>query len=135
MHAKDALEPPLTFALQALLIRHEAYVADSERERRQMVATIENLEKEKLELEASNAQTIKANRDLLDQLENLNEAAINSDAQIQALEDTLRSTEEELERLGSSNWRGSRRNCRATTTRSWWTSRLPSRGGRAPSRL
>jgi hypothetical protein len=101
MHAKDPLEPPLTFALQALLIRHEAYVADSERERSQMVATIENLEKEKLELEASNAQTIKANRDLLDQLESLNEAAINSDAQIQALEDTLRSTEEELERLGS----------------------------------
>jgi hypothetical protein len=93
--------PPLTFALQALLIRHEAYVADSERERRQMVATIDNLEREKLALEAKNAQTIKANRDLLDQLESLNDAVVDSDAQIQALTDTLRSTEEELERLSS----------------------------------
>jgi hypothetical protein len=96
---KDEL--PLTFALQALLIRHEAYVADSERERRQMVATIENLEKEKLELEAKNARTIKANRELLDQLENLNDAVASSDAQIQALMDTLRSTEEELDRLST----------------------------------
>jgi hypothetical protein len=98
---KKTSGPPLTFALQALLIRHEAYVADSERERRQMVATIDNLEKEKLALEAKNAQTIKANRDLLDQLESLNDAVVDSDAQIQALTDTLRSTEEELERLGS----------------------------------
>jgi hypothetical protein len=97
----DKTEPPLTFALQALLIRHEAYVADSERERRQMVATIDQLEKEKLELEAKNAQTIKANRDLLDQLESLNDAVTCSDAEIQALTDTLRSTEEELGRLSS----------------------------------
>ncbi|KAH4416066.1 hypothetical protein HBH92_067900 [Parastagonospora nodorum] len=86
---------------QALLIRHEAYVADSERERRQMVATIDSLEKEKLALEAKNAQTIKANRDLLDQLETLNDAVASSDSQIQALTDTLRSTEEELDRLSS----------------------------------
>ena len=52
---------PLTFALQALLLRHEAYVADSERERHQMMDTIERLESEKLALEAKNAQTIKAN--------------------------------------------------------------------------
>ena len=92
---------PLTFALQALLVRHEAYVADSERERRQMMATIERLETEKLELEAKNAQTIRENRDLLDQLEQLNESVCGSDAQIQALQDTLRSTEEELQRLAS----------------------------------
>jgi hypothetical protein len=92
---------PLTFALQALLVRHEAYVADSERERRQMMANIERLESEKLELEAKNAQTIKENRNLLDQLEQLNEAVCGSDAQIQALQDTLRSTEEELQRLAS----------------------------------
>ena len=92
---------PLTFALQALLVRHEAYVADSERERKQMVAKIEQLEQEKLELEAKNAQTIKANRDLLDQLEHLNGAVTESDAHIQALTDTLRSTEEEIERLSS----------------------------------
>ncbi|KAL5119713.1 hypothetical protein ACEQ8H_002319 [Pleosporales sp. CAS-2024a] len=93
--------PPLTFALQALLIRHEAFVADSERDRRQMLAVIDKLEKEKLALEAKNAQTIKANRDLLDQLETLNDAVANSDAQIQVLTDTLRSTEDEVERLSS----------------------------------
>lgn len=92
---------PLTFALQALLVRHEAYVADSERERRQMMANVERLESEKLELEAKNAQTIKENRNLLDQLEQLNESICGSDAQIQALQDTLRSTEEELQRLAS----------------------------------
>lgn len=92
---------PLTFALQALLARHEAYVADSERERKQMLSTIETLEREKLELEAKNAQTIKANRDLLDRLEHLNEAVTTSDAHIQALGATLRSTEDELERLTS----------------------------------
>ncbi|KAH7394378.1 hypothetical protein BKA66DRAFT_438732 [Pyrenochaeta sp. MPI-SDFR-AT-0127] len=86
---------------QALLVRHEAYVADSERERKHMIANIERLEEEKLELEAKNAKTIKENRDLLDQLEHLNDAAANSDAHIQALTDTLRSTEAELERLSS----------------------------------
>ncbi|KAF2713554.1 hypothetical protein K504DRAFT_140102 [Pleomassaria siparia CBS 279.74] len=86
---------------QALLIRHEAYVADSERERHHMSATIENLEKEKFELENRNAQSIKANRDLLDQLEQLNDAVADSDAQIRMLTDTLHSTEEELQRLST----------------------------------
>jgi hypothetical protein len=36
-------------------------VADSERERKEMIHTIETLEKDKIELEAKNAQTIKAN--------------------------------------------------------------------------
>jgi len=98
----DGLERDVSKAAhlgQALLIRHEAYVADSERERRHMLDTIENLEREKLELEAKNAQTVKANRDLLDQLERLNDSVAESDAHIQALTDTLRSTEEELARL------------------------------------
>ncbi|KAI4688948.1 hypothetical protein J4E81_007665 [Alternaria sp. BMP 2799] len=86
---------------QALLVRHEAYVADSERERKEMINTIEGLEKDKIELEAKNAQTIKANRDLLDQLEQLNNAVAESDAHIRALEDTLRSTEDEIDRLSS----------------------------------
>ncbi|KAF5845865.1 hypothetical protein GGP41_008389 [Bipolaris sorokiniana] len=86
---------------QALLVRHEAYVADSERERREMIATIENLERDKRLLETQNAQSIKTNRDLLDQLEHLNNTVAESDAHIQALEDTLRSTEDEIGRLGS----------------------------------
>ncbi|KAL6705974.1 hypothetical protein ACN47E_006253 [Coniothyrium glycines] len=98
----DGLERDVSRAAQlgqALLVRHEAYVADSERERNEMLETIERLEQEKLDLEAKNAQTIKENRDLLDRLEHLNEAVANSDTHIQSLSDTLRSTEEEIERL------------------------------------
>lgn len=89
----------LTFALQALLVRHEAYVADSERDRQRMTANIEALEREKLELEQLNAETIQANRALLDQLERLNSAVASSDAQIQSLTDALHSSEEEIARL------------------------------------
>lgn len=85
---------------QALLIRHENYVADSERERNHMLSTIESLERDKLDLEARNAQTIKENRELLDQLEQLNDAVAASDAHVQALTDTLHSTEDEIQRLG-----------------------------------
>lgn len=89
----------LTFAVQALLIRHEAYVADSERERQRMTASIEALEREKLELEQRNAETIQANRALLDQLERLNSAVASSDSQIQSLTDALYQSEEEIARL------------------------------------
>ena len=97
----DDQGPGLTFALQALLVRHETYVADSERERKHMLSTIESLEQEKLSLEARNAQTIKENRELLDRLEQLHEAVASSDAHVQALTDTLQSTEEEIQRLSS----------------------------------
>ena len=63
------------------------------------MATIDRLEEEKLALEVENAESIKANRDLLDQLEHLNDAVATSDTHVQALTDTLRSTEDELERL------------------------------------
>jgi hypothetical protein len=66
-----------------------------------MIATIESLERDKRQLETQNAQSIKTNRELLDQLEQLNNTVAESDAHIQALEDTLRSTEEEISRLGT----------------------------------
>ncbi|KAF2638213.1 hypothetical protein P280DRAFT_471329 [Massarina eburnea CBS 473.64] len=100
----DGLERNVSKAAElgkALLIRHESYVADSERDRRNMLTTIESLESEKRELEEKNAQSIQANRDLLDQLEQLNEAVASSDAQVQALTDTLHSTEAELQRLST----------------------------------
>jgi predicted nucleic acid-binding Zn-ribbon protein len=109
MHRLHSQEPgvglptddPLTFILKALLIRHEDYVANSERERHQMTKTIEALEKEKEELEQRNAETIKANRDLLNQLEQLNAAVATSDSQVQALTDTLQSAEDEIYRLAT----------------------------------
>ena len=89
----------LTFALQALLARHENYMAEAEEDRRKMGATVDRLEEEKRVLEASNARTIEENRYLLDQLEELNDTVSNADAQIVSLNTTLQSTMKELDRL------------------------------------
>jgi hypothetical protein len=89
----------LTFCLQALLARHEAYILNAELERRQIDETIEQLEKDKVELENRNAKTIEENRGLLDQLEALNNDVADSDAQIKSLNATLLSTQQELHRL------------------------------------
>ncbi|KAL8922686.1 MAG: hypothetical protein Q9208_004999 [Pyrenodesmia sp. 3 TL-2023] len=89
----------LTFALQSLLARHEAYVLDAEEERRKMASSIDRLECDKKELEAANARTIEENRTLLDQLESLNNTVSDSQSQIQSLTATLQSTRKELDRL------------------------------------
>ena len=89
----------LTFALQALLVRHESYIADSERDRADMTATIEKLEREKRELQLQNARTIKENRALLDKLEKINGAVAASDAYAQSLAAALESTRLEVRRL------------------------------------
>jgi len=89
----------LTFSLQALLVRHEAYMVDAERDRAEMGAKIEKLETDKRELEAVNAKTIEENRTLLDQLEGMNSTVSESEAHIKALEATLQSTHQELRRL------------------------------------
>ncbi|KAL8866008.1 MAG: hypothetical protein Q9174_006557, partial [Haloplaca sp. 1 TL-2023] len=89
----------LTFALQSLLARHEAYVFEAEEERRKMASSIGKLECDKKELEAANARTITENRNLLDQLEDMNNMVMTSDAQIAFLNATLESSRRELERV------------------------------------
>ncbi|KAK3111301.1 hypothetical protein LTR53_013590, partial [Teratosphaeriaceae sp. CCFEE 6253] len=84
---------------QALLLRHEAYIADSERERRAMTEQIECLETEKGVLERRNATVIADNRDLLDQLEAVNNAVSESDAHVTSLQATLQSTQLQLQKL------------------------------------
>ncbi|KAK0870323.1 hypothetical protein LTR87_013339 [Friedmanniomyces endolithicus] len=84
---------------QALILRHEAYIADSERERKAMTAHVEHLESEKLSLEQKNATVIAENRDLLDQLEAINNAVTDSDAHVTSLQATLQSTQLELQKL------------------------------------
>ncbi|EME82969.1 uncharacterized protein MYCFIDRAFT_35878 [Pseudocercospora fijiensis CIRAD86] len=84
---------------KALLVRHETYIADSERERKAMAAQIESLEVEKHTLETQNAKAIEENRNLLDQLESLNGAVAESDTQVTNLQATLRSTQQELHKL------------------------------------
>lgn len=89
----------LTFALQALLERHEHYMIDAERERAKMTAKIEQLEVDKRELEVKNEKTIHENQMLLDQLEGLNGSYEESELQIKLLESTLQSTHTEMKRL------------------------------------
>jgi len=85
--------------LKALLVRHETHIADSERERNIMMAQIESLEAEKQMLEHRNAAVTEENRSLLEQLEAVNNAVIESDTQVTNLQATLLSTQQELQKL------------------------------------
>ena len=72
---------------------------EAEDERLKLSASISRLEADKKELEAANATTIQGNRNLLDQLEDMNNSAADSDAHIKSLTATLQSTRNELDRL------------------------------------
>ena len=89
----------LTFALQALLHRHESYMAEAEEDRHRLVASIDDLEREKQEVQAENARIIEENRSLLEQLDSLNRAVSESDSYAKSLTSNLESTQSELRRL------------------------------------
>lgn len=93
------MSKPLTFALQALLVRHEQYMQDAENNRLDMGTRIETLEADKKALEQRNAKSIEENRGLLAQLEGLNGTLEESETHIKSLEATLLSTRQELRRL------------------------------------
>ncbi|ROT36544.1 hypothetical protein SODALDRAFT_335646 [Sodiomyces alkalinus F11] len=84
---------------QALLARHEAYMADAERDHQDLTARIEQLEMDKRELQAENTRTAEENRVLLDQLEALNTTIHHADVRIQTLEATLLSSQQAVRRL------------------------------------
>ena len=92
-------EGGLTFALQALLNRHESYMAESEEGRSRMAASMEKLANDKRILEARNAIVTQENQDLLQQLECMNVQIADSDAHIQSLMATLSSAQFENKRL------------------------------------
>jgi hypothetical protein len=89
----------LTFALQALLSRHESYIASSEAERAAMATQISRLESDKHSLERKNADIVRENRELLDHLEGLNRTISDSDTHIAALAATLAEAQFEVKRL------------------------------------
>ena len=89
----------LTFALQALLVRHESEMAKAEEDRLTMTETIERLETGKRNLEDENARTVQENRNLLNQLEELNNMVGESDTHVQSLNATLGDTRRELQRM------------------------------------
>jgi hypothetical protein len=89
----------MEFSLQALLVRHEAYMADAEQERLDMMGRIEELEGQKTGLQKTNETLVEENRSLLDQLEALNNAVTESDTRVLSLQSTLQSAQQEMQRL------------------------------------
>lgn len=89
----------LTFPLQALLARHEAFTLEAERDREALSSTISSLEKEKGALEDYNTSLIAENRSLLSQLELLNVSAKDAETHVKSLESTLLAAQLEIRRL------------------------------------
>ena len=89
----------MEFSLQALLVRHEAYMADAEKERVDMMGRIEELEGQKTGLQKTNETLVEENRSLLDQLESINNAVAESDTRVLSLQSTLQSAHQEMQRL------------------------------------
>ncbi|KAK1782250.1 hypothetical protein QBC45DRAFT_8557 [Copromyces sp. CBS 386.78] len=84
---------------QTLLIRHEAYMAAAERDRAELTARIEQLERENAELEEKNREKIHENYSLHAELDSLNDTVREADTRIDYLETTLRESQREIRRL------------------------------------
>ena len=89
----------LTFSLQALLDRHEAYMASAERDRTVQAAHIEELQMNNAELETTNKKVAEENQILREQLEQLNCDVKDSETKANALEATLHETQLQVRRL------------------------------------
>lgn len=74
-------------------------MAEAEAERSRMTANINKLETDNKQLESANAEAIKENRSLLNQLEDLNNTVTESSSEIQSLTATLDATRHELQRI------------------------------------
>ncbi|KAL7951990.1 hypothetical protein V8C42DRAFT_305836 [Trichoderma barbatum] len=100
----EAVEKDVHTAAQlgkALLARHEAYMADAERDRQRLNSRIDRLQLDKQELEADNVAKVEENNELLEQLEMLNTTVFDSDAKIKSLEASLLSSQQAIRRLES----------------------------------
>lgn len=97
--AGDESSSGLTFALQALLSRHESFVAESQEEHQRLEAKVANLENERNSLQSANEKVVAENRELLAKLETLNDSCKASDNTVKTLEGLLRDTEIEIRRL------------------------------------
>ncbi|RMZ89628.1 hypothetical protein DV736_g3138, partial [Chaetothyriales sp. CBS 134916] len=89
----------LTFALQALLSRHESFVTNAQEENDRLSATVAELQSKRQELQTANEKIVAENRELLEQLDTLNASYKSSDEAVKNLEEQLRCTELEVGRL------------------------------------
>lgn len=92
-------EDSLTWSLQALLIRHEAYIADAEAERSRQNSHIATLEFTNRDLEASNRSLQEENKRLEEQVDDVNKAVAEAETNIKSLTSTLEETRTELDRV------------------------------------
>ncbi|KAL2130335.1 hypothetical protein VTI74DRAFT_6586 [Chaetomium olivicolor] len=84
---------------QALLARHEAYMASTERDRRELTAHIEQLEHDNAELEAKNKAVTDENDALQQDLDQANDTIKDAEAKIERLEAALLNSQREVRRL------------------------------------
>ncbi|EAQ84435.1 hypothetical protein CHGG_08449 [Chaetomium globosum CBS 148.51] len=97
----DDGHPSLTFTLQTLLARHEAYMASAERDRLELTARIEQLERDNTELEAKNRSVADENHTLRDELDRVNDTVKDAETNISLLEASLLDSQREVRRLES----------------------------------
>ena len=100
-HRSSGAEYSLTWSLQALLVRHEAYVADAERERSSLSFNVANLEDSNRSLEAKNGALLEENKLLGVQIHDLNNAVTDADSKVQMLSVRLHDTQQETQRLAT----------------------------------
>jgi hypothetical protein len=91
----------LTFALQALLSRHESYVEQTQQENDRLSSRLTELETERATLQDANEKVVAENRDLLIKLDTLNKSYSESDSTVKSLEALLHDTELEVRRLNA----------------------------------
>ena len=91
--------PSLTFTLQTLLARHEAYMASAERDRLELTVRIDQLERDNAELETRNKTATDDNHGMQEELDQLNDSIKAAETKIGLLEATLLDSQREVRRL------------------------------------
>ncbi|RMZ76071.1 hypothetical protein DV737_g5025, partial [Chaetothyriales sp. CBS 132003] len=84
---------------QALLSRHESFVSRAQEENDRLGATIDELQSKRQELQTANEKIVAENRELLEQLDAINACYKSSDDAAKNLEERLRCTELQVDRL------------------------------------
>lgn len=98
-HERKSPSSGLTFALQALLSRHESYIQESRLEHDRLTNHVSELESERTSLQTANERMVAENRNLLEQLERLNDSLKSSESHVHDLENMLKDCEVEMKRL------------------------------------
>lgn len=89
----------LTWSLQALLVRHETYVAEAERDRQRLDKQVSALEARLIELDDNNKRLVDDNAILSSKLDQKRVVVAQSDVQIHSLTTILEAAQQEIQNL------------------------------------